>query len=320
MMSYFVGVFLSLLTWVNSEEPLILHAPRGGIVLIPGVRLAPHGFLTWQFHRDVLIQTEILSFHIGSKDAEIIHPYMERVEFFTHNASFLLKNLDKADAGFYTITLIKESKQNLRTFNLKVIDILSKPQIQRKDENNTITLTCNVPEEAEHFNWRKDGRNLSMGNNIYFHTMRKEYCGVYWCIVENAVSSKQSDFALQFTDYLEEASIYCTFVTLALWPMVFLRTVNLLQCVQKSLNKVPGCCLHRVGAVNAILYLLSSFIGCVFWTMAEGSFQSLVVISLIVLGIFIVKLILLYLFQCVSSRCTSILVIFPGSLRPASFL
>ncbi|XP_072115217.1 uncharacterized protein [Mobula birostris] len=187
-------------TWKVNQE---FSCAIGGSILLPGfngeVKNVQH--IRWEFG-----DTRILDYYDKSKNASFTNPYRNRCTFFSSNGSLLLKNLVSHDEGLYKITINLEANSS-KVIKLNVIERLSKPLISGNSTfvDTDIALACQVPMGIPRsILWMKDNEVITSGQYQFMEDNRtllisqakKSDCGMYSCLVENAVSQENSSYQL----------------------------------------------------------------------------------------------------------------------------
>ncbi|XP_048476638.1 carcinoembryonic antigen-related cell adhesion molecule 5-like isoform X2 [Rhincodon typus] len=139
---------------------------------------------------------------------DISNDYSDRAELST-NGTLTLKSLTANDSGDYFITVnpVISNISIMSSIVLNVIEPVSKPEIipslsQVVEDNETVTLYCNLTGHSPSIQWIKDGQyiqyndrmNLSLDNHTLILTaVNRSDSGEYQCEGYNTVSRKTSN-------------------------------------------------------------------------------------------------------------------------------
>ncbi|XP_015192882.2 leucine-rich repeats and immunoglobulin-like domains protein 3 [Lepisosteus oculatus] len=144
-----------------------------------------------------------------------VSQYKERIRYAD---TFLwISNLSQQDTGLY-IVQITDSGGNVKVKNFTlIVEVpVATPQLSCQSPNRTQDsslepdLTCRASEggslhiscsasrgTSPNISWYRDGRPLLHGQNLSIVGLDTSHCGVYTCVVSNAVSRKEAQFRLQ---------------------------------------------------------------------------------------------------------------------------
>ncbi|XP_072115215.1 uncharacterized protein [Mobula birostris] len=229
-------------TWKVNQE---FSCAIGGSILLPGfngeVKNVQH--IRWEFG-----DTRILDYYDKSKNASFTNPYRNRCTFFSSNGSLLLKNLVSHDEGLYKITINLEANSS-KVIKLNVIERLSKPLISGNSTfvDTDIALACQVPMGIPRsILWMKDNEVITSGQYQFMEDNRtllisqakKSDCGMYSCLVENAVSQENSSYQLDVYGFstLHLSTLKLSIVALICGVAVFVSIISF--------------CLHEKGTIT----------------------------------------------------------------------
>ncbi|XP_072115219.1 SLAM family member 7-like isoform X5 [Mobula birostris] len=255
-------------TWKVNQE---FSCAIGGSILLPGfngeVKNVQH--IRWEFG-----DTRILDYYDKSKNASFTNPYRNRCTFFSSNGSLLLKNLVSHDEGLYKITINLEANSS-KVIKLNVIERLSKPLISGNSTfvDTDIALACQVPMGIPRsILWMKDNEVITSGQYQFMEDNRtllisqakKSDCGMYSCLVENAVSQENSSYQLDVYGYSDVPVtlmvILCLLLTLVILAMCSMKEYHTNWINKMFSTKFCRVILDVVSPLSGIIVICSSSI------------------------------------------------------------
>uniref|UniRef100_A0A2I3SY14 Pregnancy specific beta-1-glycoprotein 9 n=1 Tax=Pan troglodytes TaxID=9598 RepID=A0A2I3SY14_PANTR len=126
------------------------------------------------------------------------------------NASLLIQNVTREDAGTYTLHIIKrsdETREEIRYFSFTLYSETPKPYISSSNLNpreamEAVMLTCDPATPAASYLWWMNGQSLpkthrlqlsKTNRTLFIFGVTKYIAGPYECEIRNPVSASRSD-------------------------------------------------------------------------------------------------------------------------------
>ncbi|XP_051899406.1 leucine-rich repeats and immunoglobulin-like domains protein 1 isoform X2 [Pristis pectinata] len=173
------------------------------VLLDPNVKVNPNeNEILWMFlagHQNPLTILHHIPHYATAEPSE---NFKSRLQFFPSNGSLAVNRLGADDQGAYSFTV---DGQEVKIVYLQVYDKLLETLILTDSSSlsSTIELTCNVSGDPHQYQWRKDGREISLlhqlmnGNRtLVIPEASSHDCGTYTCVATNPVSSSEANFIL----------------------------------------------------------------------------------------------------------------------------
>ncbi|XP_051899407.1 uncharacterized protein LOC127585772 isoform X3 [Pristis pectinata] len=307
----FPSILVSLFgVWAPREE--VVGVLGSSVLLDPNVKVNPNeNEILWMFlagHQNPLTILHHIPHYATAEPSE---NFKSRLQFFPSNGSLAVNRLGADDQGAYSFTV---DGQEVKIVYLQVYDKLLETLILTDSSSlsSTIELTCNVSGDPHQYQWRKDGREISLlhqlmnGNRtLVIPEASSHDCGTYTCVATNPVSSSEANFILTLPGF---HPVGITVVTLSLIELL-ISAVSLIACVSLRCLKVESLkatkrfkyCLLILLFCN-VVSRAAILIALIYWIALKGADpQSAAVLWI---AFFLLLVLIPFHVQVLSWRCT----------------
>ncbi|MGH0162544.1 UNVERIFIED_CONTAM: hypothetical protein FKN15_068672 [Acipenser sinensis] len=132
-------------------------------------------------------------------------PYLTRAQYYSHNNTLVLNNVNEEDEGVYEVTQeCVDSAISTRMIRLSLMSPLSEPLITVSIRNTShsmlLTLSCKVTEGTQPSYWwlkdgkplPQDGRHFEQNSSLEVRNMTELDCVTYTCVSRNRLGSREA--------------------------------------------------------------------------------------------------------------------------------
>ncbi|XP_072889177.1 uncharacterized protein [Hemitrygon akajei] len=288
-------------TWKVNQE---LFGAIGFSILLPGFN--NEEIKNVQHIRWVFGETRILDYYGKSKNASFTIPYRNRCTFSHSNGSLLLKNIVSHDEGLYRITINLEANSS-KVIKLNVIERLSEPFISSNSTSvdTDIALVCQTSVGIPHsVLWMKDNEVITNGQyqfmedncTLLISQAEKSDCGIYSCVMENAVSKVNNSYQLYVygLSTLQLSTLNLSIVALIFGVAVLIGIINLCLHEKDTITLHLQRLMLLFPLCAGALSLIVLFAAILCWGATAG-YSDILVTMMVILCLL---LILIFLAMC----------------------
>uniref|UniRef100_A0A8C9TDW7 Ig-like domain-containing protein n=1 Tax=Scleropages formosus TaxID=113540 RepID=A0A8C9TDW7_SCLFO len=160
--------------------------PKEGVSLTPALK-GPFEELLWKYN-----ENKVAEYRAGD-GINVFGQFKGRATLNTKTGQLMVRDLRKADSGRYTAEVLMSGTMQDSSFDVKVIDAVTRPTVQCEQRDSVGILRCHSEGEMGQYRWEGPNDLLRNWTDQPIELQVSSSDSAYTCVVKNPVSEESSE-------------------------------------------------------------------------------------------------------------------------------
>uniref|UniRef100_A0A8C9WC11 Ig-like domain-containing protein n=1 Tax=Scleropages formosus TaxID=113540 RepID=A0A8C9WC11_SCLFO len=157
-----------------------------GVSLTPALK-GPFEELLWKYN-----ENKVAEYRAGD-GINVFGQFKGRATLNTKTGQLMVRDLRKADSGRYTAEVLMSGTMQDSSFDVKVIDAVTRPTVQCEQRDSVGILRCHSEGEMGQYRWEGPNDLLRNWTDQPIELQVSSSDSAYTCVVKNPVSEESSE-------------------------------------------------------------------------------------------------------------------------------